>query len=165
MLQQPGPLRGDYLPGDLYFQDFYSRLQQMTGESWKLERRQTFAEPDSPSWEAARRGDWDGAQDELVKRYDGLRAYYQQLANQGITMYRVRIVERPLTRTCIGNSPRYGSAPRSENASVSSAHDRSPPTNGTFPYRRSSLSTLPCTTSITTMSVIISPPPEIPIPI
>lgn len=26
---------------------------------WKLERQQTFAEPDDPSWVAFDRGDWD----------------------------------------------------------------------------------------------------------
>lgn len=96
-MQRPVPIRGDYLPGALYFQDYHSRLQHMTGDSWKLERRQQFVEADSPSWEAAARGDWECAMGELLKRYHRLLADYQRLAKRGITLYRVRIVEQPLT--------------------------------------------------------------------
>jgi hypothetical protein len=81
------------LERDAYLADFASHYPLITDIFWKLERRQTFAEPDVPSWVAAMRGDWELAE-RLIER---MRAEVIEEfgAAPGFERRRVRIVERP----------------------------------------------------------------------
>ncbi|WP_344905879.1 DUF6879 family protein [Actinomadura meridiana] len=61
---------------------------------WKLERRQTFQEPDDASYQAFVRGDWEEAQ--RIEN-DGRDALRRRFVEQGFVLRRVRVVESPIT--------------------------------------------------------------------
>ncbi|GAA0917980.1 hypothetical protein GCM10009560_14440 [Nonomuraea longicatena] len=67
----------------------------MTGRApiWKLERAQSFLEPDVASWRAMRAGDWRLALSLIDDMRDGLAELYERIP----PVHRVRVVERPLT--------------------------------------------------------------------
>ncbi len=90
--------QGELLPLDPYRRDFAQRQWTIAGQgSWKLERQQVFAEPGFASWEAFSRGDWAGALRLIEEERDYLREFSQENERRGITLFRVRIVEEPIT--------------------------------------------------------------------
>ncbi|MGW0515758.1 DUF6879 family protein [Crossiella sp. NPDC003009] len=64
---------------------------------WKLERQQSFAEPDNDSWVAFDRGDWAEALRLVARQRAGFLDYYRRAAAGGSRYWRVRVVESPLT--------------------------------------------------------------------
>ncbi|MFI5842705.1 DUF6879 family protein [Catenuloplanes sp. NPDC051500] len=95
----PEPLRGatgERMELDDYYADF-ERVFWRTGEFWKLERGQVFAEPGDESWTLFNRGDWAGSLRVMEARRDDLTAYHREAAEAGVTARRIRIVERPLS--------------------------------------------------------------------
>ena len=66
-------------------------------DSWKLERRQHFLEPGFASWEAFSRGDWDEALRLIKGERDYLQEFAQDNAQREVDLFRVRVVEEPLT--------------------------------------------------------------------
>ncbi|MFI2609504.1 DUF6879 family protein [Kitasatospora sp. NPDC018619] len=92
------PEWGEALTRDEYRRDFRERDALVRGrDSWKLERRQHFEEQGSPSWEAARRGDWGEALRLLEGRREALREIGREDAERQSFFHRVRVVEQPLT--------------------------------------------------------------------
>ncbi|MFC6092486.1 DUF6879 family protein [Saccharothrix lopnurensis] len=81
-----------------YSADFRRRRRDPNGagEAWKLERRQFFSDPDDPPWVAFSRGRWH----ESLRLMEGTRStyreYYEETRAQGVTHYRVRVVEEPV---------------------------------------------------------------------
>jgi hypothetical protein len=81
-----------------YRADYAQRFAASDGyDSWKLERRQHFREQRSPSRDAFAHGDWDEALRLLEDRRPTLEKLCQDSADRGIDLYRVRVVEKPLT--------------------------------------------------------------------
>ncbi|MGW1177410.1 DUF6879 family protein [Kitasatospora sp. NPDC002543] len=92
------PEWGEILTRDDYRRDFRERDALVRGQdSWKLERRQHFEEQGSPSWEAARRGDWDEALRLLEGRREALREIGREDVERQSFFHRIRVVEQPLT--------------------------------------------------------------------
>jgi hypothetical protein len=91
-----GDASGERLELPSYYADFEYHFQR-TKEFWKLERRQSFAEPGDASWEAFDRGNWKESMRLLEGRRDDLRKYHQEAAARGTRTYRARIVSLPLT--------------------------------------------------------------------
>lgn len=79
---------------DAYLSDFESYFWQVT-ETWKLERRQTFREPDVPSWVALAEGDWAKALRLAEEMRPSIRAHQERLDERGSTQHRIRVVEMP----------------------------------------------------------------------
>ncbi|PJJ03936.1 hypothetical protein BX264_4338 [Streptomyces sp. 2333.5] len=89
---------GEALPLDAYRGDFRERQWTIDGQdSWKLERQQDFKEPGVASWEAFSRGDWEGALRLAEEERDVIREVSEETERRGVTLYRVRVVEEPLT--------------------------------------------------------------------
>jgi hypothetical protein len=65
--------------------------------SWKLERLQTFQEPDDESWIALSKGDWPEALRLIEARQTDLEREYRKIADTGFQVYRVRVADRPIT--------------------------------------------------------------------
>ncbi|MFS7874998.1 MULTISPECIES: DUF6879 family protein [Streptomyces violaceusniger group] len=90
--------QGEALPLGAYRRDFRERQWTIDGQdSWKLERGQHFREPGFTSWEAFARGDWDGSLRLIEEERDYLREFSQEVEDHRITLYRVRVVEQPIT--------------------------------------------------------------------
>ncbi|MDT0548882.1 MULTISPECIES: DUF6879 family protein [Streptomyces] len=90
--------RGAPLDLDSYRRDFRQRQWTIDGQdSWKLERCQHFREPGFASWEAFDRGDWHGALRLIQEERDYLREFSEENERRGITLFRVRVVQEPLT--------------------------------------------------------------------
>ena len=89
---------GDLLVGEIYPQQF-GRDFWNTDDSgfWKLERRQTFRQPQSDSWAAFDKGDWAEALRLIEARRSSLEHYYRKIADHGFNTRWVRIVEKPIT--------------------------------------------------------------------
>jgi hypothetical protein len=80
-----------------YKKDFRQRFRAIDGQDmWKLERRQDFREPGSPSWEAFARGEWEAALRLYEERRDQLVALSDDKHRRGIDSRRVRVVEKPI---------------------------------------------------------------------
>ncbi|MDT3395827.1 hypothetical protein RKE29_04070 [Streptomyces sp. B1866] len=93
-----GTARGEVLDLDTYQRDFEERQWAIDGQdSWKLERQQTFKEPGFDSWEAFARGDWDKALSLIEDERDYLREFSREVERHRVTLYRVRVVEEPVT--------------------------------------------------------------------
>lgn len=91
-------LSGDLLALDVYLEDLERRrLGSREGyNSWKLERQQHFSEPNEPSWIAFSQGHWDESLRLIEAEREGLKKYYQEAADRGVCLYRVRVVEEPI---------------------------------------------------------------------
>jgi hypothetical protein len=96
MLERLVDLPGTELGLDAYLGDFESCFWRVA-ESWKLERQQTFREPEVPSWVAMAEGDWATALRLAEDMRPAIKGLQQRLDEHGITQNRVRIVERPLS--------------------------------------------------------------------
>lgn len=92
-------LSGEELPLDDYLTDFEERFTSKDNRPcWKLERRQEFVEQGSASYDAFRRGDWEQSLKLLEERRPDIHRYYTSAATRGIQAYRVRVVEKPISR-------------------------------------------------------------------
>lgn len=87
---------GERLDLHTYRSDFRTRLHT-GGDSWKLERQQSFQEPGFASWEAMAQGDWADALRLMEQERQGLLEASRDNRRHGTTLYRVRVVEEPLT--------------------------------------------------------------------
>ncbi|MFE7564543.1 DUF6879 family protein [Kitasatospora sp. NPDC057500] len=93
-----GDLPGDRLPLDEYRADFRRRDFAVDGyDSWKLERRQDFQEPDDPSWRACTEGDWPRSLHLIAAMRDDLLHLARTAAEHHTRLLRVRVVEFPVT--------------------------------------------------------------------
>ncbi|TJZ53022.1 hypothetical protein FCH28_17860 [Streptomyces piniterrae] len=91
------PSLGETLPLNAYRGDFRERQRTISGlDSWKLERRQHFEEPGDSSWEAFSRGDWEESLRLAEAERDFIHEFSEETAQQGVVLYRVRVVEKPL---------------------------------------------------------------------
>ncbi|SDT42804.1 hypothetical protein SAMN05216371_2260 [Streptomyces sp. TLI_053] len=89
---------GDRLLLDEYRKDFRQRDFAVDGyDSWKLERRQDFQEPDDDSWRAYSAGDRGRALELLEGRRGELLQLSRLAAYHACRLLRVRVVEFPLT--------------------------------------------------------------------
>ncbi|MGW2412045.1 DUF6879 family protein [Streptomyces tubercidicus] len=89
---------GEPLRLDAYREDFRERQRTIDGQdSWKLERQQDFKEPGFASWDAFSRGDWEGALRLAEEERDIIREVAEETERRGVVLYRVRVVEKPLT--------------------------------------------------------------------
>jgi hypothetical protein len=89
-------LSGARLTHDAYDTEFGWREAAACGDSWKLERQQHFCEPDSASWVAFSRGDWDEALRLMESRRDEFKQLTKESATRGMRLLRVRVVEQPI---------------------------------------------------------------------
>jgi hypothetical protein len=91
-------LSGDGLTLEEYFAEFDERFRGAVDcDCWKLERRQTFIEQGSDSYDAFIQGDWTRALELLKSRRSGIAEYYAEAAARGIRVLRVRVVEEPIS--------------------------------------------------------------------
>ncbi|RKT54142.1 DUF6879 family protein [Saccharothrix australiensis] len=81
-----------------YSADFRTRRRDPNGtrEAWKIERRQYFSDPDDPPWVAFSEGRWDDSIRLIEENRPLYRRYYEQVRDEGVTLYRVRVVEEPV---------------------------------------------------------------------
>jgi hypothetical protein len=91
-----GSAVGESMALDDYYDDFERHFWHVD-EFWKLERGQTFAEPGDASWEAFNRGDWAESIRLLEARRPDLLSYHREARDAGVSTYRVRVVELPLS--------------------------------------------------------------------
>ncbi|MGF1430410.1 DUF6879 family protein [Kitasatospora sp. LaBMicrA B282] len=89
---------GERLSVSEYRADFAAREFAVDGhDSWKLERRQQFAEPTRPTWVAFAAGDWPASMRLNEERRAALLRYNARAAEHRIRLLRVRVVEEPFT--------------------------------------------------------------------
>ncbi|MEN3360414.1 MAG: hypothetical protein V7637_4396 [Mycobacteriales bacterium] len=89
---------GERLSVPSYRNDFRTRFWAIAQDDfWKLERRQTFAEPGDESWEAFAAGDWNAALRLIDKQRDTFDAEARRMTEAGIKSFRVRVVEFPIS--------------------------------------------------------------------
>lgn len=67
------------------------------GDFWKLERQQTFREPENASWQAFVRGSWHEAMRLQQASRADLESYYRRISAAGFVTRRVRVIEKPIT--------------------------------------------------------------------
>ncbi|MEV7964788.1 DUF6879 family protein [Sphaerisporangium sp. NPDC088356] len=84
---------GVVLSADEYGEEFGAAFEAATGSLWKLERAQSFYEPDVASWRAMMDGDWDRALALAAEMGAALKGFYGARP----AVHRVRIAERPFT--------------------------------------------------------------------
>nr|WTA70815.1 hypothetical protein OHB51_17355 [Micromonospora sp. NBC_00855] len=89
---------GELLALDDYWADFEKRFWT-TGPPgfWKLERQQTFKEPQDEGWQAFAAGRWEQSLRILDARRPEFENYYRRIADSGFATRRVRVVQEPLT--------------------------------------------------------------------
>jgi len=80
-----------------YLADFWRCFQRLKGDFWKLERGQTFREPEEPSWVALDQGDWRRAIALIDQRTEEIKRPVEEAARH-VSMHRLRIVERPYSQ-------------------------------------------------------------------
>ncbi|MFD7652845.1 DUF6879 family protein [Actinosynnema sp. NPDC059797] len=89
---------GTRLTPDEYLEDFGREFwHDNGGVNWKLERRQEFVEADNESWEASRRNDWTRSLHLLEERRAKVADYERRIADSGMEVRRVRVVEQPIS--------------------------------------------------------------------
>lgn len=92
-----GGLSGRRLTQADYFDDYFRRYGEADNSvSWKLERRQSFVEPDDDSWREFAEGNWDRALEILDRRRPRLLKEAREDVERGIELYRVRVVAEPI---------------------------------------------------------------------
>ncbi|MEV6818470.1 DUF6879 family protein [Nocardiopsis dassonvillei] len=91
-------VRGESLSLDAYGEDFERRFATLRDAPvWKLERRQTFHQPESASWMRYRAGQAEEALRMLELDRPGLVELFSGLQSRGSQVLRVRVVDFPLT--------------------------------------------------------------------
>lgn len=89
---------GQRLATAVYRADFRERFWAIAEHDfWKLERQQSFAEPGDESWEAFDAGDWPRALRLIEEQRAALVDEGRRMASLGLTSYRMRVLELPLT--------------------------------------------------------------------
>lgn len=78
-----------------YLSDFWRHHERSEGAFWKLERRQTFREPDDPGWVAMSNGDWGRALAAVEEQRSATRS--EDPTVSGRESHRLRIVEQPIS--------------------------------------------------------------------
>lgn len=92
-------LTGTVLTAEEYLADFTRCFwEDNGGVSWKLERRQEFVESANESWEASLRGDWHESLTLLERGRVEVADYERRIAQHGMEVRRVRVVESPISR-------------------------------------------------------------------
>ncbi|MDL4774521.1 DUF6879 family protein [Actinomadura xylanilytica] len=94
MLEQVRELPAADLDAQEYLDDFWRHSEQID-DLWKLERIQSFQEPDEPSWVSMMNGDWDRAL-ALIEEKRAASKHHVSVAD-GIDNRRVRVTELPVT--------------------------------------------------------------------
>lgn len=96
MLRNVAAAQSQLLTPDEYFADFWPYFRGLERVFWKLETRQSYREPDEPSWLALDAGDWG----EAIRLIDERRREIQRPLREAgeFAMRRVRLVERPFSR-------------------------------------------------------------------
>jgi hypothetical protein len=79
-----------------YLDDFFTYFKAARSTFLKLERRQCFKEPDSPSWRAFDSGDWRLALELINVENEETKDYFEELKSRRIRALRIRIVEFPI---------------------------------------------------------------------
>ncbi|WP_157358199.1 DUF6879 family protein [Amycolatopsis alba] len=98
MLDFLGAAPGVRLTQDAYNVDYNERFDRSPSQSsWKLERRQDFRQPGHARWEAFARGDWDEALRLTAELRPAHEKLFREAADRGIDLFRLRVIERPLT--------------------------------------------------------------------
>ena len=91
------PAAGERL-GDTFLTRYYEDFWDCgPGGCWKLKRAQHFIEPDSSSWIAFSRGDWEQALWRTEARRTQLTDYYRKIDQHSFYTCQVRVVEYPVT--------------------------------------------------------------------
>ncbi len=89
---------GERMDLDAYYADFEKHFWSITELGfWKIERQQTFQEPEYDSWVAFARGDWDESMRLLEAGRTDMEDYHRKVAQQGFVAARVRVVEEPIS--------------------------------------------------------------------
>lgn len=91
-----GNAAGERMELSEYYADIDRHYATAT-EFWKLERGQSYAEPEDESWRAFDRGDWDEALRLVEDRREWLTGYFARNAERGLASRRIRIVSLPPT--------------------------------------------------------------------
>ncbi|MFG1842932.1 DUF6879 family protein [Micromonospora sp. NPDC049175] len=89
---------GELLALDDYWAEFEQRFWK-TGPPgfWKLERQQTFKEPQDEGWQTFAAGRWEESLRILDARRSEFGDYYRRIADSGFATRRLRVVQEPLT--------------------------------------------------------------------
>lgn len=95
MLTQLRDVHGQDLDLADYEADFWPHFDRISDVFWKLERRQDFREPASPSWAAMAEGDWDRSMRLLGTGHLRNRRHDRQARFE---RKRVRVTEHPVSR-------------------------------------------------------------------
>jgi hypothetical protein len=89
---------GERLAGNAYWERFERDFWQYSKPGvWKLERLQTFQEPDDESWVSFSEGDWPAALRLIEARKADLDEEYRKIADHGFQIFRVRVADKPIT--------------------------------------------------------------------
>ncbi|GII76856.1 hypothetical protein Sru01_18380 [Sphaerisporangium rufum] len=92
MLDRVRGIPGHHLEAAAYLDEFWPYFDRLgAGTLWKLERAQSFQEPDVPSWAAMAEGDWERS----LALVEAMRRDID--SGPGPDLRRVRIVDRPVT--------------------------------------------------------------------
>lgn len=86
-----------YLDLDAHLADYTVSVAGLDAPIWKVERAQTFREPGNASWEAFVAGDRSAAMEYAEPQRPEIATYFTELHAAGSSLFRVRVVERPLT--------------------------------------------------------------------
>ena len=98
MLDTIDTLCGDRLALEPYLNEFDARVESLRNtDIWKVERRQEFHQPESESWMAFRDGRYEESLRILEKNRPAIRNSFVELDEQGCTLERIRVVEKPFT--------------------------------------------------------------------
>ncbi|MQY22660.1 DUF6879 family protein [Nocardia macrotermitis] len=90
-------IAGEYLAADAMHADYERRFAAPDGlDSWKLERRQHFRDPQFASWVAFDRGEWEQALRLMEQERTSLADLERETVARGMDLYRVRVVEEPI---------------------------------------------------------------------
>jgi hypothetical protein len=92
-----GPAGATQLDKDAFRNRFLAEWKQSDRRFLKVERRQEYAEPDDPSYQAFARGDFPKAQELVAERLREQESFYKPARDKGLELVRLRIVEFPLT--------------------------------------------------------------------
>ncbi|MEV5896646.1 DUF6879 family protein [Nonomuraea fuscirosea] len=95
MLERIHEIPGVLLSADEYLDDFWPNFRMIDDVFWKLERVQSFREPNEPSWVAMLEGDWDRSM-KLVDGRSGVAGEGEGRVER-FSRRRIRIVEQPVT--------------------------------------------------------------------
>lgn len=81
-----------------YWPEFEARFWQTSPPGfWKLERQQTFQEPNNESWRAFAQGRWEESLRLIEAERRAFGDYYRRAAELGFRTRRVRVVEKPIS--------------------------------------------------------------------